>query len=248
MMSRTRVKICGITTKSDLAAVSAAGADAAGIITDVTVETPRSVTVERATQLVATASPFLSTVLVTMPNCVADAIDITGRVQPDVIQIHGEYDAGELKQINESVTADVIAVVDAEMPSRARSVASVVDAILIDSVDTDGAGGTGHTHDWTTTAEIATMLDSPVILAGGLTPSNVKSAVQTVAPFGVDVASGVEDTGGSKDHDAVAAFINRATRVDIDTNNEIERSIETTNTTDSSTEDSISATTPERNK
>jgi phosphoribosylanthranilate isomerase len=245
-MSRTRVKICGITTENDLAAVATAGADAVGIISDVTVETPRSVTIERATQLVAAASPFLSTVLVTMPDSVAAAVDITERVQPDVIQIHGEYNASELKRITGSVTADVIAVVDAEMPSRARSVAPVVDAVLIDSVDTDGAGGTGHTHDWTATAEIATMLDSPVILAGGLTPSNVKSAVQTVAPFGVDVASGVEDTGGSKDHDAVEAFINRATRVDIDTSNEQKTVTKTDSTNDRSAGDSMDATTPER--
>jgi phosphoribosylanthranilate isomerase len=90
------------------------------------------------------------------------------------------------------------------------------------------------------------MLDSPVILAGGLTPSNVKSAVQTVAPFGVDVASGVEDTGGSKDHDAVEAFINRATRVDIDTSNEQKTVTKTDSTNDRSAGDSMDATTPER--
>ncbi|ERG95406.1 phosphoribosylanthranilate isomerase [Haloquadratum walsbyi] len=247
-MARTRVKICGVTTEDDLAAVVAAGADAVGIIADVSVETPRSVSVKRATQLVAATPPFVDTVLVTMPDSVVDAIALAEHVQSDVIQIHGEYDATDFRRINESVTADVIAVVDAEMPSRARSVASTVDAVLIDSVDTDGAGGTGHTHDWTTTAEIATQLDSPVILAGGLTPSNVKSAVQTVTPFGIDVASGVEDSGGNKDHNAVTAFINRATNVDIASNTETGVSIEDANTDGTSVGEPMSTTTSEDNR
>jgi phosphoribosylanthranilate isomerase len=89
--------------------------------------------------------------------------------------------------------------------------AEVANAVLVDSTDEDGAGGTGETHDWERTRDIRAGIETPLILAGGLTPENVAEAVETVDPFGVDTASGVERAGGEKDHDAVAAFVDRAT-------------------------------------
>jgi phosphoribosylanthranilate isomerase len=82
----------------------------------------------------------------------------------------------------------------------------------VDSIDEDGGGGTGRTHDWEQTRERVADLDTPVVLAGGLTPDNVAEAVATVDPFAVDVATGVERSGGVKDHDAVRAFVRAATR------------------------------------
>jgi phosphoribosylanthranilate isomerase len=73
-----------------------------------------------------------------------------------------------------------------------------------------GAGGTGETHDWERSRELVESLSSPVVLAGGLTPDNVAEAVETVRPFAVDVASGVEADPGRKDPEAVAAFVRAA--------------------------------------
>lgn len=210
-----RVKICGVTNREDLRAVERAGADAVGIIAAVSVDTPRAVSIEEAAGLSDAAPPFLTTTLVTMPETVADALETTDAVEPDVLQIHGEFTPAEFRSIRESTPARVIGVVDAAEPDRARAVAPAVDAVLMDSVDDAGAGGTGETHDWAATAEVAATVDAPVVLAGGLTPDNVAEAVETVRPFAVDVASGVERSGGRKDHDAVRAFV--ANAVDADT-------------------------------
>ena len=209
-----RVKVCGVTTREDLRAVERAGADAIGFIADVPVDTPRAVSLDDAATLVDAAPPFLTTTLVTMPDSGAEAAAAVDAVGPDALQVHGDLPPAELRSLRESVPATVIAVVDAADPARARAVAPTVDAVLMDSVDESGAGGTGETHDWAATAEVAASVDAPVVLAGGLTPDNVAEAVETVRPFAVDVASGVERAGGRKDHDAVDAFVANATAAD----------------------------------
>ena len=90
-------------------------------------------------------------------------------------------------------------------------------SLLLDtSVKGVGSGGTGKTFDWGIAANVQPKSDSatvPVIMAGGLHPENVKEAVQTGSPWGVDVASGVEASAGVKDHEKVIAFIKNAKEV-----------------------------------
>lgn len=209
-----RVKICGITTESDLRAADDAGADAVGVISDVSVDTPREVSPARASALFDAAPPFLTTTLVSMPSSVSRAVELAATASPDVLQLHGDFDADEFQRISAQTDARVVAVVDPESSARARAVARVVDGVLVDSVSEDGAGGTGETNDWAAAADVVETLDAPVTLAGGLTPENVAEAVRTVRPYGVDVASGVEAEGGVKDHDAVRAFVGNATAAD----------------------------------
>lgn len=209
-----RVKICGVTNERDLRAVERAGADAVGLIADVSVDTPREIPLDEAASLAAAAPPFLTTTLVTMPETVERAIETAEAVGPNAVQIHGDFAPEEFRTVRESIPAKLIAAVDADAPDRVRAVAPAVDAVLMDSVDDAGAGGTGETHDWAATAEVAATVDAPVVLAGGLTPGNVDEAVETVRPFAVDVASGVERTGGRKDHDALDAFVANAVDAD----------------------------------
>ncbi|AFZ74863.1 phosphoribosylanthranilate isomerase [Natronobacterium gregoryi] len=210
-MSGPRVKICGTTNEPDLETVVDAGADAVGIVCDVPVDTSREVAVERATELAATVPPFVTAVLVTMPDDIAHAIDLVETVGPDAVQIHGGFEPGNLETVRSRTDTDVLVAVDAAAPTTARRYDGVVDALVIDSADDDGAGGTGETHDWERTRAVADGLESPVVLAGGLTPDNVANAVETVDPFAVDVASGVEASGGVKDESAVESFVERAT-------------------------------------
>lgn len=205
-----RVKICGITREADLRAAAAAGADAVGVVADVSVETPREVTVDRAERLVAAAPPFLATTLVTMPSDPAAAADLAERVGADHLQVHGVTDPDALASLRDAVPARLLVAVGADEGATARTVAPVADGLLVDSATDEGAGGTGETHDWSATRDLAADLDAPVVLAGGLTPDNVASAVRTADPYGVDVASGVERTGGVKDHGAVRAFVRSA--------------------------------------
>ena len=208
----TRTKICGLTREEDLRAVSEAGADAVGFITDVPVDTPREIAPARAADFVAAAPPFLTTFLVTMPDTVERAVELTETVRPDVLQIHGAFGPEDLRFVRVETGTKVVPVVDCGDPDRAAACAEVADAVLVDSTTDGGAGGTGETHDWAATGDLVDDLPAPVILAGGLTPENVAEAVRTADPFAVDVASGVESDGGVKDHDAVRAFVRNAER------------------------------------
>jgi phosphoribosylanthranilate isomerase len=205
----TRAKVCGITNREDLAAAVDAGADAVGVITDVHVDTPREVEPSTAADLVAAAPPLVSTVLVTIPESAGRAIELAGAIKPDAVQVYSEFEPSDLRFIRTETGAKVIPALDYDDRERALDYDGVADAILVDSTE-DGAGGTGRTGDWVATRELVADLDTPVILAGGLTPDNVADAVEAVDPYGVDVASGVEAEGGRKDHDAVRAFVRNA--------------------------------------
>ncbi|MBX0325715.1 phosphoribosylanthranilate isomerase [Halomicroarcula sp. F13] len=202
----TRVKMCGVTTPEDRDAVVAAGADAVGVIHGVPVDTPREVDEDTAAALVDGVPPLVTSVLVTMPTTVQEAVVRVDEVDPDAVQVHDGLTPPELGALSRRVTQQIIAVVDAEADALA-DYAAHADALLVDSVDDEGAGGTGETHDWERTRELVDSVDLPVILAGGLTPANVAEAVETVRPFAVDTASGVESSGGVKDHDAVERFV-----------------------------------------
>jgi len=208
-----RSKICGVTNEADLQAVAESGADAVGVITEVSVDTSREVAPDRAADLVAAAPPFLSTVLVSMPDTATRAVELAGAVAPDAIQLHGEFDDAAVRYVRREARADVITAVDAADPDRVRGYDGVADAILLDSTTEDGAGGTGETHDWHAARALVDDLATPVVLAGGLTPENVADAARTVEPYAVDVSSGVERSDGEKDHEAVESFVRNANGV-----------------------------------
>lgn len=204
----TRVKLCGITDERDLDAAVDAGADAVGVVSDVPVETPREVTPDRAADLVARIPPFVTSVLVTMPGDVAAAADLIVRVGPDAVQVHG-CTPDEIATLQGRLSVPVLAAID--VADDVDEYAAHAAALVLDSTDEAGAGGTGEVHDWDRAHEQVKALDVPVVLAGGLTPENVTDAVARVEPFAVDVASGVEAVGGTKDHDAMKEFVRRAT-------------------------------------
>lgn len=201
----SRVKICGITTPDDRDHAVDCGADAVGFIAG-EIESPRAIEPERANRLVTELPPFVSSVLVTMPEGVSDALELTERVEPDTVQVHG-LSPDEVDELARDTNASIISAVTVD---EAPQFEGIGDALLVDSLDEDGAGGTGSIHDWERTRDLACELETPVILAGGLTPENVARAIETVRPYGVDVATGVERSGGVKDPDAVRSFLEHA--------------------------------------
>jgi phosphoribosylanthranilate isomerase len=149
-----------------------------------------------------------------MPESVAAAQSLVDRTDPDALQVHDPDRLGgpaEAATLAEALSIPLILGVDGEDPGAAKEYDGVADALLLDAVDAQGGGGTGHTIDWERTRSVVADLDSPVVLAGGLTPDNVAEAVATVRPFAVDVASGVESEPGRKDHDAMRRFVSEAT-------------------------------------
>lgn len=206
--ARVRTKLCGLTREADLDAVVAAGADAVGVVSAVDVDTPREVPAGRARELLDRLPPFVAGVLVTMPDGLEATLARIERTAPDAVQVHGQSPAATAA-LADAVDVPVLAAVDVGADVSAHAAAA--DAVVLDSTDERGAGGTGETHDWDRAAALVEETDAPVVLAGGLTPANVADAVERVRPFAVDVASGVERRGGVKDHDAVRAFVARAT-------------------------------------
>lgn len=209
-----RVKLCGLGTEDDVRAAVDAGADALGFITEVDVDTPREVAPEQARELAASAPPFVTTIAVTIPDTVAEAVEVAQQVAPDALQLYGEFGPEAIREIRKRAHVDVIVALGADEPELARELDGAADALLIDSLTEAGAGGSGKTHDWDATRTLREELSTPLVLAGGLVPENVAEAVETVDPFAVDVASGVErtDEPGQKDHDAMYAFVREAGR------------------------------------
>lgn len=206
MPTDTRVKICGVTSAEDRDAVVRAGADAVGFIVDVPVETPREIAPDTAAELVEGVPPLVTSVLVTMPADIEEAVTLQERVGADAVQVHSTLSPDELGTLHEQVDATLLVAVDADCED-IEAYSGVADALLVDSTGDKGGGGTGETHDWQQTRDRRRRLDIPILLAGGLTPDNVGEAVETVRPFGVDTASGVEQDGGTKDHEAVRTFV-----------------------------------------
>lgn len=201
----TRTKICGCTRAADVDAAVEAGADAVGVIVDVPVDTPREVSPDAAAALLDRVPPLVTAVLVTMATDRDRVVSLAERTGADAVQVHGGHAPGSVATLRDRLPTPVLAAVGPT--DDVAAYAEAADALVLDSRDEDGGGGTGRTHDWDRAAARVDELDVPVLLAGGLTPGNVGEAVRTVDPFGVDVASGVEAAGGEKDHDAVERFV-----------------------------------------
>ena len=202
-MTRTRIKICGITREEDLAAAVAAGADALGFV--FYAPSPRYVTIERAAQLMAQVPAFVTKVGLFV-NAEPQAVRETMAQAPlDLLQFHGDEDAAYCAAFGRPwiKAARVRPGFDLLEYASLFAKAPGVSGLLLDA-HVEGYGGGGKTFDWTL---IPRKLSLPVILSGGLHPGNVVEAVRTVRPWAVDVSSGVEAARGIKDAQKIIEFI-----------------------------------------
>ena len=198
-----RVKICGITTVEDALQAVEAGADAIGLVFHE--QSPRSVFPEQAQLIVRALPPFVQAVGLFV-NADIDVVNATADLcRLDIVQLHGD-ESPEFCGLVERRVIKAFRVKDATSldPMRNYRVAGY----LLDAWSPKAYGGTGTTFNW----EVAKIAErfGPVILAGGLTPQNVRNAVEAVSPYGVDVSSGVESAPGKKDPEKVREFIRRA--------------------------------------
>jgi len=187
----TLVKICGLKSPEDVKAARAA--DMNGFVVEC--GTRRSVTVERARDLMA-LSPLPKIVVSTSPS--ADRlIYYADALRPHALQVASPLPADDLRKVVDEAGCDVWGVVHIGAggePERAREIAPLVDAVLLDTSSPQG-GGSGVTHDFNISAAITRSLSKPAVLAGGLNAANVADAVRAVRPWAVDVSSGAERDG-----------------------------------------------------
>lgn len=223
MRHTPKVKICGMRCAEDVDMAVRCGADAVGFITEVPVHTPRKIDSDTASRLIGRVPPFVDSVLVIMPADARQALELIRKGRPDAIQIHNDLGARDIGMIRDGLDGNRQRIiktltVPAGAGRAARSLiaqieelesSGLIDAVLLDSAKAGMSGGTGLTHDWSVSREIVENTEIPIILAGGLRPENVRSAVEEVRPFAVDTASGVE-TEGKKDPAKVSRFIKEA--------------------------------------
>lgn len=196
----TKIKICGITNIDDALFAVEAGADALGFV--FYEKSPRYVLPETVQQIISVLPPFVTTVGLFV-NASAETIEPTLRMTGiNVIQLHGD-ESPEQSVFSSSSVIKAIRVKDAD--SLAGIERYPVSALLLDAWNDQQYGGTGESFDWQLARKLTGKL--PLILAGGLNPDNVAEAIRVVAPYAVDVSSGVEISPGRKDHDKIRKFI-----------------------------------------
>ena len=206
------IKICGLRTEHEARAAVAAGATMLGMLVGLTHLAEDEASEAEARHLVSTLGPGPTMVLVTHLLDPAAIAALAARIGVSTIQVHGDVPPDGLRTLRalapDARLIKAIHVTGPDAVVRAQAFAPLADALLLDSRDADRLGGTGQTHDWTISRRIVdAVAPVPVILAGGLTPDNVATAIATVRPAGVDVNSGVEDSTGAKDPARMRAFI-----------------------------------------
>lgn len=198
----TAVKICGITRPADAAEAVRVGADLIGL--NFWPHSKRFLEVERAVEVAdaARAAGEVTVVGVFVNQHAALIEDIAARVGLDLVQLHGDETPDDCERFQGRY---IKALALRSMEELARLDDYDCDVVLLDTPSA-GYGGSGRTGDWLL-ARAAVDRGRAILLAGGLTPDNVADAVRAVAPWGVDVAGGVERAPGEKDHDAVRRFV-----------------------------------------
>ncbi|MFZ4584753.1 MAG: phosphoribosylanthranilate isomerase [Acidimicrobiia bacterium] len=217
------VKICGIRSLADLDIAVRAGASRVGFLVGLTHFSEDRLTSEQAQALVDRVPEFVRSFLVTHLVEPEAIVELFGEVGTDALQLHGEMSDEAVfavrEQLSDAYIVRALHVLDDDsvetVVSRLRAVEHVVDAVLLDSRTTERLGGTGQTHDWNISARVVQRSSIPVVLAGGLSPKNVETAVRAVRPDAIDVNSGVENDAGDKDFDRVRDLVSGAARAQL---------------------------------
>ena len=197
----TRIKCCGMTRVEDALLAAQLGADAIGVV--LTARSKRQVSLAQAKTIVHAMPPFVSTVALCMDDETEFVRAIIETVRPSLLQFHGaesddwcaQFDYPYLKAIAMGEGASALPQLRA-YPRAA--------GLLLDGHGLGEAGGSGKSFDWSLMPH---DVHQPLILAGGLTSTNVQAAIRVAKPWAVDVASGIESSPGIKDPAKMRDFI-----------------------------------------
>jgi len=210
--SKCKVKICGTTSIHDACLAADAGANYSGVLVEVA-SSERSLTTTQAVEI-ANGSP-IPTVLLLYNRITADIKEVVSRIQPFAVQLLGQEPPQHVEKLKRVVTCQLWKSVylpagspeNVDMSEIRAQMQAYCDAgadfLLFDTVDTSidppRYGGTGKTCDWHVAAELIADSPLPVFFAGGIRPDNVKDAIETIKPHGIDLCSGVEASKGIKE-------------------------------------------------
>lgn len=201
-MSTPRVKICCISSIQEAQLAIKHGASALGLVGNMP-SRPGIISDKLISEIAKSVPPPISTFLLTSETSPQEIIRHYQKVQTSTIQIVDALDGSNYEALRNELPhvklVQVIHVIDHNSVKEAIEIAQHVDAILLDSGNPNRPvkelGGTGRTHNWELSRTIRASIDIPLFLAGGINKQNVKEAIETVQPFGIDLCSGVRTQG-----------------------------------------------------
>jgi phosphoribosylanthranilate isomerase len=208
MIERTRTKICGITRVRDAMHASRAGADAIGLVFHP--PSPRLIDLDRALEIRHALPPFVTVTALFLNESEDWVAEVLHRLRPDLLQFHGNESAAFCEAWNLPYIKS-IPMGSIDDPRAYAAEHPRAQGFLLDSNAAGRQGGSGDTFDW---SRIPSDFEQPLILAGGIKPSNVADAIVQVKPWGVDVSTGVEASKGIKDSALIDQFFDEVKRGD----------------------------------
>ncbi|WP_330182891.1 phosphoribosylanthranilate isomerase [Nocardia sp. NBC_01503] len=192
------VKLCGLRTEEDVATAVAAGADAVGFVFTTS---PRQISVEAVRELLAGVPPQVLSVGVVHGVSAAEAGELAKAAGVDALQLHGDYPRSAFDELAGS---RLLRATSLTAETDVRTGAYGEEWLLLDSP----VAGSGDR--WDLTGLERARPTGRWMLAGGLSPANIREAIAAARPWGVDVSSGVESSRGVKDHGLMREFVARA--------------------------------------
>ena len=214
-----KVKICANTSVEEAQMCLDAKADVIGILVGQEHASNDFVGKEKAKEICDYVNGRCDVSLVTHLTSAEEIIELTNYIGNNIIQIHSDIAEEEVKKIkNELPNIELVRLIhvasDGTICTDYKKM-KYADYYLLDSFNlkTNQVGGTGLTHDWNKSGELIKQLDKPTFLAGGLNPDNVKIAIETARPYGVDVNSGCKNEHGKKDKEKVRQFVVNAKNI-----------------------------------
>jgi phosphoribosylanthranilate isomerase len=196
----TRIKCCGMTRVEDALLAASLGVDAIGVV--MTARSKRQVSLQQARAIVDAMPPFVTTVALCMDDDAGFVQEVIDAVRPSLLQFHGSESDEWCAQFGHPSLKAIAMGEGASALYQLRDHPHAA-GLLLDGHGLGEAGGSGKVFDWSLMPK---DLQQPLILAGGLTPTNVAAAIRVAQPWAVDVSSGIESAPGIKDAQKVRDF------------------------------------------
>jgi phosphoribosylanthranilate isomerase len=210
-----RIQIAGISSLKEALYCAEIGVDALGFTLELPSGIHDGLTASKARSIISKLPEDILSVLITYLTSASLAATLLEYIKAGAIQFHGGISVSEMRvfrrKLPDVFTIGRVSVTGPESLYQAKEFDPVYwDAIILDSVHGEKIGATGRVHDWAISRSIVKQSAIPVILAGGLNPLNIRDAIFTVRPSGVDVHSGIEDADGKRNWTKLLEFTTRA--------------------------------------
>jgi len=206
----TKIKICGITNKIDAINAAKLNVDMLGFV--FCPKSKRYVQPKVARDIVNELPPFIGKVGVFVDEEAEKVAQIAEEASLDMLQFHGEETPEYCNSFKDRYKVIKAFRLKEKKDLKRINNYDVVDLYLLDTYKADSPGGTGQMFDWKMLEGFEFL--KPVILSGGLAPANVNDAISEIAPYGVDVSTGVESSPGKKDIDLMKRFVESVRKAD----------------------------------